>query len=222
MTGALEDKLPRGIQTSVGDKDIPVFPEHLDEVEKFDPKVADNGVPFVGHRERFKEFVRLLRTQYPYVNLEGDFGIGKTLMINFALGVIKGEISIEELEKEFPDLVEDFEAIKKRVKRFQHRDYLILPNLHAPTEYTALDYTDPKKSEVDSRTARQFCDDISTVLSNYAMDNRHNIRLLFSEDEFKEYIRFRINELYVELYKQVADVTCPTKKGTKRSKEERT
>jgi len=215
MAATKETKaMSHGIKTSIGTTEVPVFPNRLEEVSKFDPEQYNNGgLPFVGHEKQYREYVRLLKTKYPYVNLEGETGIGKTLMILHSTGVITGKIPIAEVENTFPDLVDDFKSIKDKVKLFQHRDYILFPNLHDPMSYEALHYVDADASDLDLRIGKQFCEDVATVLSNYAMDNRKNIRLLFTDDEFKEYMRFRVNEIHVKINEKAAEITCPEKKN---------
>ncbi|MBW2987322.1 hypothetical protein KY336_02115, partial [Candidatus Woesearchaeota archaeon] len=203
-----ESGLKPGIISKLGTTEFSDSVSYVEEVKRV---MAGKGpkfnFPFLNQDATFTKFVsHLARSPYPYVVMVGEVGIGKTMMIDHTLGVLNGDIPLEEIAKQCPELEPEFRRIKERVSDFQHRDYLIIPNLKKPREPIVLDYTGDS-IERDLPIFEEFCGDIVDVLDNFAEDNKERIRFRFREDRFKEYIRAEINQLYVEIYKKILDIT---------------
>jgi len=116
---------------------------------------------------------------------------------------------LEKVEKMTPELVPEFRKIMQRASGFEHRHYILLPNLKDPMNVEALSYADAKKFDEDAVLAQSFCQDLSVILGNYATDHRSNIRLSLTKDEFEQYIKSKISNFYVQLYEGIADLTDP-------------
>ncbi len=170
-------------------------------------------LPFVNQYKPFVQLVRALATEYPYAVLLGEPGVGKTMMIDFISNVIQGKIPLEKVEKMAPELVPEFKKIIERARSFEHRSYILLPNLKDPMNVSTLSYTDDKQFDKDAALAQNFCQDLGTILGNYAADNRNNIRLSLTKSEFDQYIQSKISGFYVQLYEGVANLTDPVERA---------
>jgi hypothetical protein len=164
--------LKPGIISKLGTVEFPEAVTYTDEVKRImDGEGPRFNFPFLNQDQTFTKFIsHLARSPYPYVVMVGEVGIGKTMMIDHTLAVLNGDIKLEELAKQCPELEPEFRRIKERVSDFQHRDYLIIPNLKKPREPIVLDYTGDL-IEQDIPIFGEFCADIVDVLNNYAGDN---------------------------------------------------
>lgn len=203
--------LSPGIRTSINEAEFPIFPNYLDDVRAYRKTGQDHGneLPFVNQEKPLVELVSKIASRYPYACLLGESGIGKTMMISYVADIITEKIPLDDVREQIPEIVPALERIKSQASMFEHRDYLLLPNLRDGMIVDAIDYTDSRQSEKDLRAAENFCDDVTTVLGNYARDNRRNIRIQMTGDKFRQYIRSRVSELYVNLYEEVCDNTQP-------------
>ena len=223
MTQDLESRilLPGIHNFEVSGRQIPTSQSFLEEIKQFtqsrDGKQGTDGVaeiPFVNQYRPFVQLVRALATEYPYAVLLGDPGVGKTMIIDFVANVIQGKIPPKRLQQMTPELVAEFEKITERASGFEHRSYILLPNLRDPMSVTTLSYTDGKQFDEDAALAQSFCQDLSVLLGNYAADHRNNIRLSLTTSEFEQYVRSKIGSFYVGLYEEVAKLTDPIERGT--------
>lgn len=217
MEEDLDSILLAGVQTQIGGREIPVSLSLVDEVRQF--AESRNGhkpgsnvpteLPFVNQYKPFVQVVRALATEYPYAVLVGDPGVGKTMIIDFITDVIEGKIQPTTLEQISPELAPEFKKIMGRASSFEHRHYLLLPNLKDPMNIETLSYTDSKPFDTDLASAQRFTRDLATILGSYAADHRFNIKLTLTEEEFRQYIKSKVTELYVKIYELVANQTDP-------------
>ncbi len=204
------EKLPLGILQSVGETVFEDPVSYLEEVASFRDAVAQgkekSPFPFVNQQQAFRQVVsHLAQSSYPFVVLIGEPGIGKTMIVDHLLAAIQGKGSLEELVGDSHSLQQEIQALRDKARRFEHRDYLLLPNLRQPRHVQALAYT-AGEIERETAVAEEFCQSMVTVLNHYANDYKKNIRYLFSEQEFKKYARAKINEFYLDLYGKVEEI----------------
>lgn len=193
-------KLRPGIVEKLGQALLPEPVSYLDEVRGFLKNSGNSSFPFMNQEKPFRRMLSYLaQSPYPYAVLVGPPGIGKTMMTDYLLGIIENRVPDEELRKAGPDLPEEAKLIRSRLDKFEHRDYMILPNLYRPRTPVVLPYR-KDAIEKDMQAATEYSKALASLLMNYVRDNADRMRLKFSTGEFSEYFLSKVAEFYVSAY----------------------
>ena len=198
----LEQKLlQNGISTTkIHEKKI--FPDYTQEIIEFnkDNKKKNKIVPFENQTKPFHQAVRYLNSGYPYIVFTGKPGIGKSLMLEYLVGVISQEIPLYKVKKLFPQLIPVFKEIIDKSETFEPRDYLFLPNLQNPNLVKPISYVDQDFSEDDFSLATEFCLEISSLFNSYADPAQKKIQQSLPKSYLDKYIKSMVYDLINSTY----------------------
>lgn len=200
---SLEESIHPGIYDTVKDKTLRKFPDYTTEIKEFLATRKPSKKTFINQDKRFKKIASKLSSKYPYVVLIGESGIGKSLMLDYAVKILTNEIPLEELKETVPKTHDLFKQIKKNLVQCQHRDYLLLPNMQSPLNPTSISYIDKEEGKQDNIIARNFCDEISGTLLQYCLFSGSSIKREFTKDSFRNHIQSSVFELYQYFYEEI-------------------
>jgi len=215
----LQQDIEHGIKKSINGAKIPPLPDYVDEIKSFlDEKKKNKAkLPFVNQEKILLQLARTLSTGYPYCVLVGESGIGKSLVLNYAIDILTGKVSLDELKKVMPEAVPLFKKIIDQANKFEHRQYLSLPNLKDPMNVRTIAYTDQVNIDNDYGHIETFCSAVSNLLNTYPNDNKDSLHLSFSNSEFKQYVKSKTHEFHHAAYRDLSDnIRNNTKKDSKK------
>ncbi|MBN2881416.1 hypothetical protein JXM83_05180 [Candidatus Woesearchaeota archaeon] len=197
----LESKvISAGLRTSINGEDIPTFPDFTSEIREHKNKVST--LPFVNQKQSFLKLIRALSTKYPYAVLVGDSGVGKSLILDYTLGVLTGEIDFKSVKKEIPESIPLLKDLTKRVEKYQHMEHLMLPNLFDPMRVYIVSYSDSRIGMQDWDVAEQFGMDLGHFLEFYGQNSRDDIRTIMDKSQFSRYIKNAVGQIYTKTYEE--------------------
>jgi ATP-dependent Lon protease len=202
MGGELERQvLASGIHLTDAGNTMQQFPDYLSEVQDFlDSSTDTRRLPFVNQKTTFMNLIRSLSSGYPYAVLIGESGIGKSMILEYAVNVLTEKVSLSKVEETIPEAVPLLTDTINKLEQFEHRDYLLLPNLKTPSDVTTIAYTDFDVANQDIRVAASFCSELGSFLTDYPAENRDDIYQEMTSQEFKQMIDTDVYNLYIELY----------------------
>ncbi len=171
---------------------------YLKEVQE----VGDAGLEFhIANRN--EDITRLARqiafAEKPNFAIIGPPGTGKSLVLDYIINVITGEIQLPK-KHEWYAL---FETIKQKVRQFQTRDYLFLPNLQDPCRPIVLDYINGEIAGAKD-VAESFCDDVVRIFEGIGSEAK--IRPQFEPEEFKTYVTVALRHIYESLHRGLDEI----------------
>lgn len=175
--------------------------DYSEEIEDFRKRWEAgevNGMPVVNQDTVLTQMLRVLTTEYPYVNLYGSPGIGKSKMMALVRDSITGKIPDDSLGEIFSpsDLVLIKDA-RARLEKIDARSYLSLPNLANPTEVRPLSYSSLDELSRDWDVAQEFCDQLGGFLGTFARDNREKFKFSMTDANFRSYAQTIVREAYI-------------------------
>ncbi len=206
VQGTIDDLMEPGLHTVVAGIKVLSFPSYRVEVDSFSHDGnAALGKPFVNQDRTLLEVLRILTTDYPYAVLLGDSGIGKSMILDYVVGILTGRVGREEVARHFPDAVRSIDEIIAKSAHFEHRDYLLLPNLFEPMSPVSIAYTNADGSRRDRKVADDFSMALRNHLNNYAAMNRRHMRKTMSVDEFEKWADSSLAGLFASAYRSITN-----------------
>jgi hypothetical protein len=167
-------------------------------VEQRNPK--EKGFPFVNQERTLIEILQKLNSAKPYVVLIGQPGNGKSLIMDYIKSVLTDEISIDEVHSYHPRASGLFKDLKKKLKRFQSREHIFLPNLIDPTRPLTASYIDPTEAEREYDVAEEFSNNVANFLTELIGRNKDKMKKSMGYKEYLEYAQYEIEKFYSGLY----------------------
>ncbi|MCK4670752.1 MAG: hypothetical protein KAT43_06125 [Nanoarchaeota archaeon] len=169
---------------------------YIDEINGFrKPKFH------IANRE--KDITQLIRrvaySKKPNFALVGEPGNGKTMTLDYMIDVITGKKKIPKKHKWY----ELFETIRGKVKGFQTRDYLFLPNLQDPYRPYVLDFQNREVDEAE-KVAEAFGKEFARFADK--LGHHEKIHPFFTISEFKRYVHDSVRLIYEKLYGKFNDI----------------
>lgn len=180
--------------------DIDFTKNFLEDIKEFHKiKVNKEKLPFVNQEKTFKQIARVFSSQYPYVVLVGEPGIGKSMILNYVSDILTGKKTLNDLKKVQPETVPLFKKIINRVNKYERLSYLTLPSLQDPLNVTLVPYNDEEKMYNDHHIAQCFCSEISDSVSEFIEDNPQEIKFTFTEKQMRSFFKDNIHSLYKKI-----------------------
>lgn len=210
----LEDKLSKGFFASVNDTQDFVFPVYSEEIAKAINEDRKRSVPFVNQEETFLRFIRSIAFENNYSALFGQSGIGKSKMLKYLVSAMNGEKTIEEISSEIPQAVELIQKIKEKIRSYSRLEHVLLPNLFFPNDVVCLPYYDSKSADSDLKAIQNFCSDMNAKVGSYNDKDCSSFRKTMTEDRFRNYARFLIDDFYHNVYRTVRTITLLDEEST--------
>jgi len=213
--------LKPGIIKEIGDKQIPTFPDYTGEINEFREQKASKKpqLPFVNQDKVLLQVARTLSTSYPYCVLVGESGIGKSMVLDYAVSILTGKVKLDELKKVMPEAVPLFKKIIDQTSRFEHRKYISVPNLADPLNVDTIAYTNQEHLDNDMQLALTFSNEISNLLKTYVRLNKDNLRMNMSQKDFGKFVTSKMHSIYIDIFEQVSENLVLKKKKDSMKKE---
>ena len=204
MGNNLENILEVGVHSDRNKKgnDIDFTKQFSEDVKKFKKnknKHQKEKLPFENQEKTFKQIARVFSSQYPYVVLVGEPGIGKSMILNYVSDVLTGKKTLEDLKKVQPETVPLFKKIINKVNKYERLSYLTLPNLQDPLNVNLIPYSNEEKMYDDQHIADCFCDDVCNYVSEFVSENPRDIKFTFNEKQMKSFFKENIHTLYKQI-----------------------
>ncbi len=106
--------------------------------------------PFFVQEGVFKEMLRRLNTEYPYVVLVGEPGTGKNTIIETLIKCLEDENYFKKIKSFFDkETISLIENLRKKFSNNKESNFLILPNFENPYNIKIIKYEDYLTSEND-------------------------------------------------------------------------
>ncbi|NQU98607.1 hypothetical protein HQ533_04000 [Candidatus Woesearchaeota archaeon] len=190
----------------IGESSFKTFPNYRDEIEQFLKERKNRTkkeLPFVNQEQTFIKLARALSSAYPYVVLIGEQGIGKSMVLDYTVRALTGEIKLSEVKKLVPEAAPLLKQMKDKARQFENRNYLLMPNLKEPMKVKAIPYTKPDDINHDFELAEDFCLEISQLLTYYITNNKESVKVNLSERQLRKLVLSKVHEMYMELYADI-------------------
>ncbi|MGM5488051.1 MAG: hypothetical protein ACQESG_03825 [Nanobdellota archaeon] len=174
--------------------------DYTDEIRSSKKK---RGIGIQNQDKAMYDVARVLTTGYPYVAMVGSPGIGKSLILDYIIDILTKKRRMTQLRKQAPDTAALLEQVLDTAERYEHRQYLFLPNLENPLHVKPLSYTNEDVAIRDEDIAEGFCYSVADLLNSYAEYNRDRLCSSMTLRQFERYVTSRLTGFYEGLYGKV-------------------
>jgi hypothetical protein len=196
----MQSMLPPGIlSTSAGIK-LGTVEDYSDEIRE-DIPLPPNGI--VNRNREQVEIMEAFTTKKGKTLLLGEVGTGKSTLIGATLRILSGTVPLEDLVSEMPEAKTLVPRMQKTLQRYQHRDFIFLPDFFDPINFHAVPYTDDALATQDFKDAEDFAEEIGLLFTDYTSDVDTYVGRRFDEKGYRQRIRYEVDRLYFKFFESL-------------------